>query len=277
MYMNARRLAAGLALALGLALVGSDGGRASDVPRPISGTMVLVRIEPDELTKYLHRVIQDELKAPAPDERAILKVRATAMLIASQAQNGRGGRDVWQRTALRDNALKVQKALAEGQVDVARKQAAALLDMNGLSGDTRRVPLKDLMELDEVERLMKLRRVGGLGFRLPAVAGSPDGIELKLIAMTSRAPSPAELDAQAAELVRAAMVTAAMADLLDFYAPDKKVGNKDPKDWKANTRAMRAGAEELETAARGKDSKGVGAAAKKLFASCTECHNVFRD
>ena len=64
MYIKARRLAAGLALALGLALVDSDGSRASDLPRPISGEMVLVRIEPDELTKYLHRVIQDELKAP---------------------------------------------------------------------------------------------------------------------------------------------------------------------------------------------------------------------
>ena len=61
-----------------------------------------------------------------------------------------------------------------------------------------------------------------------------------------------------------------MADLLNAYAPDKKVGNKDPKDWKTWTREMRAAAEELEGAARAKDAKGTRAAAVRLTNACNE-------
>jgi hypothetical protein len=126
-----RLTAAAVTLVSGLALVTGDAGRAGDVPRPVSGRMMLIRVEPDELTRYLHRIMMDELKAPAPDPRAVTKVRATAVLIAARAQHGHGGRDVWQRTALRDNALKLQKALAEGKIDVGRKRAANLIDLDG--------------------------------------------------------------------------------------------------------------------------------------------------
>jgi hypothetical protein len=278
MNTHARRLAPAVS-PLALALVAGDGGRAADDPRPVSGRLVLVRIEPDELTKYLHGVIREELKAPLPNERAVTKVRATALLIASRAQNGRGARDPGQRAALRDNALKVQKALAEKNLGAARRHADTLLDLSGLPADTRPVPLKDLMDLDEVERLMKLRRVGGLGVG-PAPGAGPahiDGIELKVISLNSNVPTPAELDAQAADLARAAAVTAAMAELLDVYAPAKKVGDKDPKFWKSRTDEMRAGASDLETAAKAKDAKRVRAAAVRLFKSCSECHEVFRD
>jgi hypothetical protein len=278
MQTHARRLApAVLPLALGLALVGSDGGRAADDPRPVSGRMVLVRVEPDELTKYLHRVIREELKPPVPAETAVAKARATAVLIASRAQNGRGARDPWQRAALRDNALKVQKSLAENNLAAARKQADALLELSGTQADARRVSLKDLLELDEVELLMKPRRRGGLGIGPPTPNSNRDGIELKLFALARRAPAQAELDAEAAELARAAAVAGAMADLLDAYAPDKKVGNKDPKDWKAQTGEMRAGAADLEAAAKARDVKRVRGAAARLSASCIACHEVFRD
>jgi cytochrome c' len=278
MHTHARRLGpAVLPLALGLALFGADGGRAANVPRPISGEMVLVRVEPDELTKYLHRIIRNELKVPVPSDRAVRKVRATAVLIASRAQNGRGARDPRERVALRDNALKMQKALGEGQLVVARKLAADLLDMSETAGDPRPVPLNDILELEDVERLMKIRRVGGLGFDPPGRPGNPDGIELKMIKLTLRPLTAAELDADGAELARAAAVTAGMADLLDAYAPTKKEGKRDPKDWKAHTDEMRAGAADLEGAAKARDAKGVRAAAVRLFGSCSACHEVFRE
>jgi hypothetical protein len=278
MHTHVRRLApAVLPLALGLALVASDGGRAADDPRPVSGRLVLARVEPDELTKYLHRVIREELKPPVPNETAVAKARATAVLIASRAQSGRGARDPWQRAALRDNALKLQKALAENNLAAARKQADALLELSGLSADPRRVPLKDLLDLDEVELLMKPRRRGGLGIGPPSPNSNRDGIELKVMALSRKAPAPTELDADAAELARAAAVMGSMADLLDAYAPDKKVGNKDPKDWKVQTDEMRAGAADLEAAAKAKDPKRVHTAAVRLFKSCSGCHEVFRD
>src|SRR5262245_2788878 len=123
MHTNVRRLTAGLLVALVLVLAGSDGGYAANVPRVGSTKMILARIDPDDLTKSLHRIIQDELKAPAPDERSVNKVRTLALLIAAQAQNGRGTRDVWQRAALRDNAVKLARALGENKIDVARKYA----------------------------------------------------------------------------------------------------------------------------------------------------------
>jgi hypothetical protein len=277
MYTHARRLtAAGVALALGLTLVAGDGGRAANVPRPISDQMVLVRIEPDELTRYLHKLIQDELKAPAPDERAMMKVRGTALLIAARAQNGLGARDVWQRTALRDNALKLQKALAEGKCDTGRKRAALLFDMAGASADTRPVPLTGLMELDEVESLMKGRLRGGIGTGPPA-PGNRDGIEIRIMMLARKTPTPAEMDADAEDIARAAAITAAMANLLDAYTPEKKIGNKDPNDWKIHLGEMRAASHRLEVAAKEKDVNGVKAAAIKLHASCSDCHGVFRD
>jgi hypothetical protein len=260
-----------------LALVAGDGGRAADVPRPISGQMVLVRIEPDELTRYLHKIMQDELKAPVPDARAVTKVRATAVLIAARAQHGHGGRDVWQRTALRDNALKLQKALAEGKLDAGRRRAASLFDLDGVTTDTRPVPLRDLLDLDEVEMLYKPRVRGGLGVGPPVAGNNRDGIEFRVMALARKAPTPAELDADAEHIARAAAVTAAMADLLDAYTPDKKMGQKDPNDWKLRLGEMRTAAAALEAAARDKHPNRVRAAAAKLQTSCAECHNVFRD
>ncbi|HKI32136.1 MAG TPA: cytochrome c [Gemmataceae bacterium] len=273
MHTQARRLTA-VGLTLGLAFLTGDGGQAANEPQPISGEMVLTRIEPDELTRSLHKIIQEELKAPGPDGRGITKVRASALLIASHAQSGRGARDISQRTALRDNALKLQKALADGRIDAARKQAGGLFDLGSMSAGTRRVDLKQLAELDEVESLWGPRRRGGLGFGSLAAR---DGLEIKLITLTRKPLPAATLAAEAAELARAASITAAMATLLDEYAPIKKVGNKDPMDWKAATDAMRAGAGELEEAAKAGDATGVKAAAIKVFTSCNNCHSVFRD
>jgi hypothetical protein len=279
MHTHARRLAAAvLPLALVLTPAGGDGGRAANFPPQVSDRMVLLRVEPDELTKYLHAAIQEVLKDPAPGEMAKTKVRAVALLIASQAQNGRGARDGWQRVALRDNALRLLRSVADGQIDAARRQAANFFDMARAQADARPVALKDLVELDEVESLMKLRRRWGLGIGPPpGAAANRDGIELRLMALARKAPTAEELDADAEHLARAALVTAAMADLLDAYTPDKKVGNKEPKDWKQWTGEMRAASEELEGAARAKDAKGLKAAATRLTRACADCHSVFRD
>jgi hypothetical protein len=279
MHTHARRLATNaLPLALGLALFAGDGGQAAHVPRPISGEMVLARIEPDELTKYLHKVIQEELKAPAPSEPAVTKVRATALLIASQAQNGRGARDLWQRIALRDNALRVQKALADGKIDLARQRAGALFEIGTPPKDARRVELKGILELDEVEQLMKRRDRGGLGFDLqPTAPNGRDSIEVALMNFARKAPTGVALDGSAEHIARAASITAAMAGLVDAYAPEKRLGNKDPKDWKAAAMQMRTAAEELEAAAKAKDPNRIRAAAARVTASCNDCHAVFRD
>jgi len=279
--MHTRRLAAVvLPLVLVLTLPGGDGGRAANVPEPISTEMVLSRIEPDELTRYLHKIIQEELKRPAPDDRAVFKVRAMTLLIAAQAQNGRGARDLWQRTALRDNALKLVKDLPDGKIDLeaARKHAASLFDMGSGSADPRRVDLKPLAEHDDVKILFRPRRMGGIGFGPGPPAGNfRDGIEFKLLMLAKKQLAGPDLNAEAEHIARAASVTAAMANLIEGYAPARKIGGKDPKAYKDLTGQMRTAAQDLEAAAKARDAKGIRAAALRLTTSCNDCHGVFRD
>ncbi len=282
---HASRLAALLLPALGLALLDGDGGRAADVPRPLSGRMVLEHIEADELTNSLRQVIRDELnrlvrdqlKAFHPDDRARTRAGAAALLIAARAQNGRGAREPRQRAALRDNALRIKTALADEDFKAGRRQADALLDYDRRPPRSEGAALRGLMDLEEVKCLLRGRRSGGLGVGPATPAGNRDGIEVRIILLARKAPAQAELDAESAELARAAAVVDGMADLIDAYTPDKKVGDKDPKDWKAHTDEMRAGAAALETAARAKDVKAVQAAAARLYASCIGCHEIFRD
>jgi hypothetical protein len=279
MLTPVRRLAvAGLPLALLLTLFASDAGRADNGP-PIPTRMTLLRIEPDELTRYLHAMIQEELKAQPPlSEHVLAKLRAAALLIASQAENGRGARDRWQRSALRDNALRLQNALAERQIGPARKHADRLFDLSRAPANDRRAPFRDLLELDDLEILMKPRPRGGLGAGASAaLPANRDGIEMRLLFLARKVPTAAEMNADAEHLVRLATVTAAMATLLDAYVPLRRVGNQDPNDWRKWTAEMRVASEELEGAARAKDAMGTRAAAQRLRASCADCHNVFRD
>jgi hypothetical protein len=241
--------------------------------------MVLLRIEPDDLTRYLHGIIREELKAQPPlAEHVLAKLQASALLIASEAQTGRGARDVWQRAALRDNALRLQKALAQRQIGAARRHADKLLELPGAPAGERMVQLRDLLELDDVEILMKPRPRGGLGAGASAVLpANRDGIEMRLLLLSRKVPTAAEMNADAEHLVRLATVTAAMATLLDAYVPLKQIGNQDPRDWRKWTGEMRVASEELQGAARAKDAMGARAAAQRLRASCAECHSVFRD
>jgi hypothetical protein len=267
-----------LLLVLVVALLAGDGGRAANEPA-LSTEMVLLRIEPDELTRYLHGIIRAELKAEPPlAEHVLAKLQASALLIASEAQNGRGARDVWQRAALRDNALRLQTALAQRQLGAARRQADKLLELTGAPAGERAVRLRDLLELDDVEILMKPRPRGGLGAGASAVLpANRDGIDMRLLLLSRKVPTAAEMTADAEHLVRLATVTAAMATLLDAYVPLKQVGNQDPKDWRKWTAEMRVASEELQGAARAKDAMGARAAAQRLRTSCAECHSVFRD
>jgi hypothetical protein len=274
--MNARVLC--LLLAAPLAgLTAGDGGRAANVPEP-SGRMVLLQVEPDELVRYLAKVIQEELKDAAPKERSLTKARAVSVLIASHAQHGRGARDVWQRAALRDNALKVEALIREGKIDAARRQAGALFDLQAAGrADARKVDLRQVLEHYEAELLMGPRKRLGLGIGLQGDAGPLDGIERRVMILARKPPTEAEAQAQSADLARAALVLSAMAGLLEDHTPEKGVGPKNPKDWESWTGQMRAAAEQLEGAARAKDPKAIQAAARTVNESCNNCHMVFRD
>jgi hypothetical protein len=267
-----RRAAAAVALVFGITL--SGGGRA-DIPRS-NDEMVVLRVEGDELTRYLVKVIEDDLKPTEVSPQVRNRVRSAALLLASHAQSGNAARDPWQRIALRDNALRVLRALNQDDLKTAQKHAPNLLDVSAAPVPAGRIDLTKEMELDEAEGIMKLRARGGLGFDSKSV-GNRDGIEIRIMQIGRVGVKEAELKAQADDLARAALVISAQSVMLDAYTPDKKVGNKDPKDWQKHTSEMREAAKDLRDAAKRQDAPAVKKATLRVQNSCVECHSIFRD
>ena len=86
------------------------------------------------------------------------------------------------------------------------------------------------------------------------------------------------LKKQADDIARAARITQAVAEVTLEKSPvKKKMGDKDPADWKKWTEDMKNSAKDLANAAKKGDAKGVKDASSKLNASCNNCHGVFRD
>jgi hypothetical protein len=228
--------------------------------------MVVLRVEGDELTRYLVKVIEDDLKPNDVSPQSRNRVRSAALLLASHAQSGNAARDPWQRIALRDNALRVLRALNADDLEAARKHAPNLLDVSTGPGSAGRVDLTKEMDLDEAEGIMRQRHRGGLGFE--SKAGAPrDSIELRLNLYGRAGIKEAELKAQADDLARAALVISAQSVMLDTYTPDKKVGNKDPKDWRKYTSEMREAAKDLREAAKRQEAPAVKKAALRVQTS----------
>jgi hypothetical protein len=152
---------------------------------------------------------------------------------------------------------------AEPEADAMRKAADELV--------TKKIPLKSAMTL------FKLRHAGGVGVGAEPGSVTPDGIEAKFIQLNKT-----ELDAETAKregpaLEKAAHIALAMSYVVEAYTPTKKLGDKDPKDWRLFTNDMRASAEELAQAAKQREAHGLHVAAKGLFAACSSCHAEFRD
>ena len=162
----------------------------------------------------------------------------------------------------KDGILKLAGMIEKGDDAAAKKEAAAIAKK---------------AELEDVMHLFKLRKMKGLGIGDTPDAITPDGIEAKFIALTKKPLSATDLGKQADDLAKAADVSAAIAAVAIIKAPEKKVGAKDPKEWKQWAEDLDKGSKELAAAARKKDAKGIQDAAKKSVKACNDCHAVFRD
>lgn len=161
--------------------------------------------------------------------------------------------------AIQETVRKIAKSLADGKADEAKKDAAELA--------------KKEKDLDAVMRMFKTKKAGGLGFGPKA----EDGIEKKIESLAKKALSAAAAKNEAADLEKMAQNIAAMATVGDAYTPDKKVGNKDPKDWTKWMDDMRKGAADLAKAAKSQQPKQIKDAAMKVNSSCSNCHPIFKD
>jgi hypothetical protein len=157
---------------------------------------------------------------------------------------------------------KIADALEKKDADSAKKLAQTLKDE----------------DIEDVMHLFKPRKDKGLGIGPKAGAVSPDGIELKVIAMAMNELPQKELDEHAADIARAAYIAAAVAEVAKDKCPVmKKEGDKDPKDWKNWVENMQKEALNLAEAAKTKKPATVKAAADKVDGACKTCHKVFKD
>ncbi len=137
-------------------------------------------------------------------------------------------------------------------------------------------------ELDKVMNGFKMRKpnmkgIAGIGVGDKANTVTPDGIEAKIISMTKNPMAAATLNKQQADLIRMAEITAAIAATATHQCPvEKKLGDKDPADWKTWSKDMYESSQDLLKALKAKDAKQAKTAAFKLNKTCTDCHAVFR-
>lgn len=273
----------GLALTLGLVLLaGGVPGRAAG-----QNPMVWLQIIPDsdakDLIKYLGQVEVDALKAGKgkTDKKDYEnKITTVPLLIAVVTQSTKGPADSPEMAGFRAVALKASKEAQDGRVSTAQPLAAMLAN---LKPDTRGVgsaptSLEDKGELLDYMSLLKLRSKGGIGFGLkPGLSSTTDGIESRLLGLQKRKLSDAEMKKQADDLRRMGYILAAISEVTDAHTPKKKQAGKDPKDWTQWTKDMRESALSFASAAQAKNADGVRTAARKLNASCNDCHGAFRD
>lgn len=137
---------------------------------------------------------------------------------------------------------------------------------------------KTLDTLEHIMYLYKKRDADGYGVGAKPGEIMPDGIEAKIQNMGRGKPmSAAQLEKEGPALIEMVQRTIAIGEITLAAAPKKKVGEKDPKDWKEYTEEMIKSSHELIKAIKAKDGKAVKAVVSQLNSSCNNCHGKFRD
>jgi hypothetical protein len=161
-----------------------------------------------------------------------------------------------------DAVLKLAEAVEKGDKEAIKKQTEDL---------AKSAPLGSVMDL------LKLRTKDGLGVGATPGAITPDGIEAKIQALAKKPLTAAELAKQGPDLEKMAYIATAISHVADYNTPKKKMGEKDPKDWKTWTEDMQTGSADLAKAIKAKNPMDIKTVANKLNSSCNNCHGVFRD
>jgi cytochrome c556 len=162
-----------------------------------------------------------------------------------------------------DQILKLSDAIDKGDAKSIEKETQAL----------------QKMELLPIMSGFKKRDATppGLGFGPKPGQYNPDGIEAQIMGLSKKELTADALKKQAADILKAAQVTEAIAKATAVKGPAKKMGDKDPKEWAKWTKDMEDASKALGDAAKKGDAKALKDAAGKLNASCNNCHGIFRD
>jgi len=155
----------------------------------------------------------------------------------------------------------------------AQEAVLKLMDaMNGGKGDIKgqaEAIHKKFSELKHVMWVYKPRSKGGIGM---GKDGTSIETELNRLYGIKTRLTPKKIADMKSDILKAGELSRAVAEVTDLYVP-KKMADK----WKAYTKDMRNGADELIAAAKSGDPMKVKKAAANLGGSCTNCHTDFRN
>ena len=198
-------------------------------------------------------------KQPIPREVPTLK--ATAMLVALNAQNQMGGKDGAKMAGLRDAALEVAAAVGKKDFAAAKTAAAALNDAKPVS-DAKPVKLESMhkFELEELMSTFRKGTVGGLNLEAEVKAQSKAVTDPKLAAITAG---------------RVALIGVYTVEL-----PPEGIDAAKKMQWDAWSKEMTKLASDVsDEAAKGAaaDKAKLAKGFKALDMNCNACHTVFRN
>ena len=222
-----------------------------------TGTAADDKLPPDVAKGLAERDIaylQKEL-AKTPEKRAVPTLKTTAMLIALHARNTG-------QAELRDQALKVAEALSKKDYAGAKTAAAGLKP--GTAGKADAMDLHDKHNFDLAE-LMSVYRNATVGGR---------NMEKDIRTQAKNVTDPKLVGDIGARVVLVSHYTAKMPAEKAAANPSNK------KKWDGYSNDTQKLAAEIATAAgkgAGADKAALSKKLKALDASCTACHNEFRD
>jgi hypothetical protein len=266
MVTSFRYKAVGLAaLAVGFGLLIETGSAADakggDLYKPVIPEDAFTQLVTEE-----SKALKDAL-AKGSDKKQAAKAKAAAFMIAVYAQEAvtRGGAKAPAMAGLRDSALKTAKEIGDGKLDDAKKLAADIKPTGGASpGAVSPVAVDKECDIETLMQVFKPDRSGGLEW------------EKKLLTLRDKRAAYTAADYKT--LVPLMYRIAAVAQPTEAYAP-APMGKKTPEEWIKLSREM--GTEALavaDLASKSKpDDKMVKAAVKKVEATCTSCHDKYRD
>jgi cytochrome c556 len=176
-----------------------------------------------------------------------------------------------------EDELMLKKAIA-----AASKEVLANLDKVGQPGfEAIAAKIAKEHKIEATMKLFKPVSKGGISIGKLTKAGPKghkDSIELLIRDYTIMPPTKKEVTDCNDDLLKAARVTAVMAELVPHWAPTKSgAGGKTPEKWKELAAEMKLGAADFVAAAKAKDEKAVETAANRLNNACAMCHKTFRD
>jgi len=135
--------------------------------------------------------------------------------------------------------------------------------------------------LDDVMNLLKKRskdNPDAFGIGKTPTGQMDDGIEARIQNYAKKVSKDALKKQQDKDdMMEALNRLKAIAAIAVAKKPDKKMGDKDPKDWAEYSERMIKGTDEMKKAIESGDTKVIKDAAAKLNSSCTDCHAKFRD